>query len=62
MVKEGKYRIVLIEPSEIVATGIQSIINRNPEFVVVQTLNSPAYYNSGNSFARKDKYYFQCQL
>lgn len=49
MVKEGKYRIVLIEPSEIVATGIQSIINRNPEFVVVQTLNSPAYYNSGNS-------------
>ena len=48
MVKENKYNIVLIEPSEIVATGIAAIINSNPQFSVVQTLSSPAYYNTGN--------------
>ncbi|MBR4848505.1 MAG: response regulator transcription factor [Bacteroidaceae bacterium] len=49
MNKEAKYKVVLIEPSEIVATGIAEIINRNPEFSVVQTLSNPAYYNSGNT-------------
>ena len=49
MKKESKYNIVLIEPSEIVATGIAAIINSNPLFGVVQTLSSPAYYNSGSS-------------
>lgn len=49
MNKEGKYNVVLIEPSEIVATGIASIINSNPQFNVVQTLNDPSYYNSNNS-------------
>lgn len=49
MNKEGKYKVVLIEPSEIVATGIASIINSNPQFNVVQTLNDPSYYNSNNS-------------
>ena len=49
MKKESKYNIVLIEPSEIVATGIAAIINSNPQFGVVQTLSSPAYYNSGIS-------------
>ena len=49
MVKESKYNIVLIEPSEIVATGIAAIINSNPQFCVVQTLSSPTYYNTGNS-------------
>ena len=49
MNKEGKYRIVLIEPSEIVATGITSIINGNPQFSVVQTLSDPSYYNSNDS-------------
>lgn len=48
MNKETKYKVVLIEPSEIVATGIAEIINRNPEFSVVQTLNNPTYYNSNN--------------
>jgi DNA-binding NarL/FixJ family response regulator len=48
MNKEGKYNVVLIEPSEIVATGIASIINSNPQFNVVQTLNDPSYYNSNN--------------
>ena len=31
MNREGKYRIVLIEPSEIVAAGIGAIIDKNPE-------------------------------
>ena len=48
MNKEKKYKVVLIEPSEIVATGIAEIINRNPEFSVVQTLSNPTYYNSNN--------------
>ena len=48
MNKEGKYRIVLIEPSEIVATGVANIINRHPDFVVEQTLSSPSYFNTNN--------------
>ena len=48
MKQESKYNIVLIEPSEIVATGIAAIINSNPQFAVVQTLSSPSYYNTGN--------------
>ena len=49
MSKEGKYKVVLIEPSEIIATGIAAIINGNPQFCVAQTLNSPSYYNSNDS-------------
>ena len=48
MNREGKYRIVLIEPSEIVAAGIGAIIDKNPEFTVVQTLNNPGYLNAGS--------------
>ena len=49
MNKEGKYKVVLIEPSEIVATGIAAIINGNPKFCVAQTLNDPSYYNSNDN-------------
>ena len=42
-------KIALIEPSEIVATGIAEIINRHPEFSVIQTLSNPTYYNANNS-------------
>lgn len=49
MNKGGKYNVVLIEPSEIIATGIASIINSNPQFNVVQTLNNQSYYNSNDS-------------
>ena len=48
MNKDSKYKVVLIEPSEIVATGIAEIINRNPEFSVIQTLSNPTYYNANN--------------
>ena len=49
MKREGKYNVVLIEPSEIIATGIAAIINGNPQFNVAQTFSDPSYYNSGNS-------------
>lgn len=51
MAKEGKYKIVLIEPSEIVAAGISAIIGRNPEFVVVKTLSNIAYFNNAGTDA-----------
>ncbi len=49
MKREGKYNVVLIEPSEIIATGIAAIINGNPQFNVAQTFSDPSYYNPGNS-------------
>lgn len=51
MSKEGKYKIVLIEPSEIVAAGIAAIIDRNPEFTVVKTLSNISYFNAAGSDA-----------
>ena len=51
MSKEGKYRIVLIEPSEIVAAGIAAIIGRNPEFTLVKTLSNIAYFNNAGTDA-----------
>lgn len=49
MNREGKYKVVLIEPSEIVASGISAIIGKNPEFTIVQTLAAPSYYNSNDN-------------
>ena len=49
MNREGKYNVVLIEPSEIVAIGIAAIINGNPQFNVAQTLSDPSYYNSNST-------------
>lgn len=46
MNKDSKYKVVLIEPSEIIAIGIAEIINRNPEFSIMQTLSNPTYYNA----------------
>ncbi len=51
MSREGKYRIVLIEPSEIVAAGITAIIERNPEFSVAKVLGNIAYFNGNASNA-----------
>ena len=51
MSKEGKYRIVLIEPSEIVAAGIAAIIGRSPEFTLVKTLSNIAYFNNAGTDA-----------
>ena len=49
MSKDTRHRVVLVEPSEIVAAGIADIIGRSPEFVVVQSLATPGYYNSNDA-------------
>ncbi|MBQ4063753.1 MAG: response regulator transcription factor [Bacteroidaceae bacterium] len=49
MEKSNKYKILLIEPSEIVSAGISAIISRSPEFTIVQTLSNPSYFNAQNS-------------
>ena len=46
MNKEGKYKIVLMEPSEIVATGITAILDKSTDFTVVHTLSNPGYFNT----------------
>jgi DNA-binding NarL/FixJ family response regulator len=50
MNKENRYRIVLIEPSEIVAAGIASIIERHPDFVIKQTLANPDYLRTNSNY------------
>lgn len=49
MEKSNRYKILLIEPSEIVSAGISAIISRSPEFTIVQTLSNPGYFNAQNS-------------
>lgn len=45
MNKQGKYKILLIEPSEIVATGFKELVGRSHEFEIINTLSNPSYYN-----------------
>lgn len=45
----AKHKILLIEPSEIVAAGITAIIARSPEFAIAQTLSNLGYYNPQSS-------------
>ena len=49
MDKEKEYKILLIEPSEIVAAGLSDIISRIPNFSIVQTLSNLGYYNPAAS-------------
>ncbi len=45
------FRVLLIEPSEIVAAGMSAIINKSNEFKLVATLPNLSYYkNRHNSF------------
>lgn len=48
MNKENRYKVTLIEASEIVAAGIVAIIEKHPEFVVEQLLSNPSYFNSNS--------------
>ena len=51
MREDKKYKILLIEPSEIVATGIGAIIDKSKEFRLVSTIPNLGYYkNSKSSF------------
>ena len=49
MDKEKEYKILLIEPSEIVAAGLSDIISRIPNFSIVQTLSNLGYYTPAAS-------------
>lgn len=41
-----KTKVLLIEPSEIIAAGFKEIIGRNPEFILMETLADPSYYSN----------------
>lgn len=49
MDRQGKFKIVLIEPSEIIAAGFKEIIGRSREFEIVNSFSNPGYYNSMHS-------------
>jgi DNA-binding NarL/FixJ family response regulator len=46
MKEDKRYRIVLIEPSEIVAAGISAIIEKSKEFRIVSTMPNLGYYKN----------------
>ncbi len=51
MVENKTYKILLIEPSEIVASGISSILSRSKDFKLTATLPNLSYYtNKHNTF------------
>ncbi|MBE6303717.1 MAG: response regulator transcription factor [Bacteroidales bacterium] len=51
MAENKIYKILLIEPSEIVASGMSAIINRSSEFKLTTILPNLGYHtNSNNSF------------
>lgn len=45
MSRQEKLKIVIIEPSEIVAEGLKEIIGRNPELEIVNTYANVGYYS-----------------
>lgn len=49
MAENKTYRILLIEPSEIVASGISAIINKSSEFKITSTLPNLSYYKNRHS-------------
>lgn len=51
MDRTKKHKILLVEPSEIVAAGLAEIIGRCPDFSIVQTMSDLGYYNptTGNN-------------
>ncbi|MBR2637475.1 MAG: response regulator transcription factor [Bacteroidaceae bacterium] len=46
MNRHSKYKILLIEPSEIVALGFKEIISRSSDFEIMSTLANPTYYTN----------------
>ena len=46
MAENKKHRILLIEPSEIVAVGIEAIIEKSSEFRLASTLPNLSYYKN----------------
>lgn len=46
MSRQKKQKIVLIEPSEIIAAGFKQIVDKSFEFEVANTLPDPGFYNA----------------
>lgn len=46
MEKRGKYKVLLVEPSEIIAGGLKEILRRSADFEVVNAISSPGYYSA----------------
>ncbi len=45
MSRQKRYKILLIEPSEIIATGFKEIVSKNPDFEIMNTISNPGFYN-----------------
>ena len=46
MSRPKKQKILLIEPSEIIAEGFRAIVGKSPEFEITSTLPNLAFYNN----------------
>ena len=49
MINNKEYKILLIEPSEIVALGMANIINKSNDFKLVSTMSNLSYYKNTRS-------------
>lgn len=47
--ENNKHRILLIEPSQIVSTGLSSLIEQTRDFTIVSSLQDLTYYDSSRS-------------
>ncbi|MBR5891524.1 MAG: response regulator transcription factor [Bacteroidaceae bacterium] len=44
-----EYRVLLVEPSEIVASGMAAILNKNKEFRLVATMSNLSFYKNSRT-------------
>ena len=49
MAENKEYKILLIEPSEIIASGMAAIISKNKEFKLVSTLSNLSFFKSSHN-------------
>ena len=49
MSSSEKYKILLIEPSEIIAAGFKAVVSKSVEFEIVNTLSNLSYYTPTQS-------------
>lgn len=49
MNRQEKLKILLIEPSEIIAAGFKEIVVKSREFEIMNTISTPGYYNTMQS-------------
>ena len=49
MAENKEYKILLIEPSEIIASGMAAIISKNKEFKLVSTMSNLSFFKNSHS-------------